>query len=346
MKAVCQYSNIPFTLLHFSKLQQKQPVICVHPVFYASTEQLLAYYDTYEAGELQSLEDQRLLFLALLNATSQVDWHCAADPAPAVVAQNMKSLYHHITWLHNLAAAKDINYRLPRFSINPTTKKLTTFRHWLDAWADAYEQFQKGYRSQVERDRMQSLERRLKEIGPISADNPRANTAFLRCLADWCAIAADFPSGVSDLWKDIIRCESNIEALNMNAADIDELEEWLQDNIEPGAGYQHAALKQVREVKAAQGAYGMNEFTFLPSAGVLGAEDTSQWQMDLSSRSTTEVANIRNMIETAPINPPQRTDYNSDVEYSVAKAKYIMAQMAAGNVGVKVRESRIIRRPE
>ena len=99
MKAHCQYSGVPFTLLQFSNTKQKDPVICVHPIFYADTSFLLSLYETYERGEMSSLADQRLLFLALLNKTEQIDWTCTADPAPSTVAQNMKSLYHHICWL-------------------------------------------------------------------------------------------------------------------------------------------------------------------------------------------------------------------------------------------------------
>lgn len=346
MKAHCQYSGVPFTLLQFSNMKQKNEVICVHPIFYADTSFLLSLYETYERGEMTALADQRLLFLALLNKTEQIDWTCTADPAPSTVAQNMKSLYHHICWLTNLSTAKDINYRLPRFSINLTTRKLTTFRYWLDSWADAYEQYQRGYRSQVELDRISSLEARMKEIGPLSADKPRANTAFLRCLADWCDIAAGFPAAVSDLWKDILRCESNIEALNFSSADIEELEEWLLDEIEPGSGFVHAALKQVREVKAANAAEGINEFYQLPPSGIAGSEDTSQWQMNLEDRSSTELANIRNMIETAPLVAPSRVDYPDDVSYRKAKAKFIMSQLVAGNIGVSVASSTIIAKKE
>lgn len=338
MKAHCQYSGVPFTTVQFSNLPQKKTIICIHPIFYAETSTLLDLYRNYEDGQISSLTDQRLLFLALLNKTSQVDWNCTADPAPATVAQNMKSLFHHICWLNNLSTAKDINYRLPRFSINEGTKKLTTFRFWLDAWAEAYENYQRGYRSQVEQDKIASLERRMQELGPLSADKPRANTAFLKCLASWCNIAAAFPDSVADLWQDIIRCESNVEALEFAAADVDELEEWLVDNLEAGVGFGYAALRQVREVKAANGATGINDFYLMPAAGVAGAEDTSQWQMDLSSKSSTELANIQMMIAAAPLNPPNKADYPDSVSYAKAKARYVMAQLAAGNVGVKVNQ--------
>jgi len=338
MKAYCQYSGVPFSTVQFANLRQKQTIICIHPIFYADTPTLLDLYAAYEEGRIDSLADQRLLFLALLNKTSQVDWNCTADPAPATVAQNMKSLYHHICWLTDLSTAKNINYRLPRFSINEGTKKLTTFRYWLDAWADAYEAYQRGYRSQVEQDKIESLEAKLRELGPLSADRPRANTAFLKCLADWCAIAAAFPPAVSDLWKNILRCESNVEALDFLAADVDELEEWLVDNLETDAGYSYAAFRQVREVKAANAATGINDFYLMPVAGVAGTEDTTQWQMDLSNRSSTELANIQLMIEAAPLTAPNKADYPDSVSYSKAKARYVMAQLAAGNIGVRVNQ--------
>lgn len=335
MKCKCQYSGIPFTLLSFSNLQQRSEVICVHPIFYADIPTLIRAYQVYEQGEMKSLEDQRLLFLALLNKTDQVDWSCTADPSPATVAQNLPSLYSHICWLNNLSTAKDINYRLPRFSINASTRKLTTFRFWLDAWSDAYNQFNKSYRATFELDRMASLEAKMREIGPLAADRPRANTAFLRVLADWCEIASGFPQAVADVWKDILRCESNIEAMNFLAADIDELEEWLLDNIEPGAGFQAAALQQVREVKSANAAEGINDFILI-SSPTSAMEDTSEWKMNIEDRGATELANIRNMIETAPVVAPQRCDYPDDISFRKAKAKFILAQMATGNIGVHV----------
>ena len=123
--------------------------------------------------------------------------------------------------------------------------------------------------------------------------------------------------------------------MNFLAADIDELEEWLLDNIEPGAGFQSAALQQVREVKSANAAEGINDFILI-SSPTAAMEDTSEWKMNIEDRGATELANIRNMIETAPVVAPQRCDYPDDISFRKAKAKFILAQMATGNIGVHV----------
>ena len=98
------------------------PVNCIHPIFYANLEYLEKVYAAWADGNLPEVRDQRLLFLALLNATDHIDWYCAADPKAETVAKYMEALFDHVLWMRNIMLPR---LSLPRFAINHHTDAKT-----------------------------------------------------------------------------------------------------------------------------------------------------------------------------------------------------------------------------
>jgi len=323
MKILCSLSGVEFTVEHFPGYLTSREVS--HPVFSIPQKKLISYLGKWSSGELTPT-DSYLLFLAILNSSNLVEFRVPAAKnhlTDSIVAQNMEHLAKVVSRLNAVTNPAVI---FPSYAISPETKYLTNIKHWIENWNDSWQDFQDGYSREYESRKLivreAALERMIKNPHlPISA--------YASKIADWAAIAGNFPtynttspfSGLqitmSDYWKDIIsKCSREESIFAVPQVDIQDLLDHCESNISIGTIYSNALFKVLRHAIERQR-------NFLG----LGDMDLTRGKYQiLSADDTTETANIKAMIESAPDQEPTLASYPNKIAYLKAKLRWQMAR--------------------
>ena len=319
MRLFCQYSKTNFSTSAMLSAGVNEPVTCVHPIFYASVEYLDKLYKAWQDGKLQDKKDQRLLFLAMLNATNHIDWYHHADPKPAVVSKHMESMHDHMMWMTDVMLP---SLKLPRYAVNEHTAKLENVGTWLECWSNVRDDFDRGYMSRSEQEKAARKKSALDLLATTkNADDgsKQRRLAYLRTLADWAALALQFPTDVCEYWKQIIRCQTALTALDFRPVDVEELLEHITEYGDYDSTHYFALLKHVKQVLDDAKGTSVSELNFAD----LIADSPSQFRLPSTA---TEAVNVANQVALAPTSKPVRTDYPSSVAYNIAVARWNLAQ--------------------
>lgn len=319
MRLFCQYSKTNFSTSAMLSAGVNEPVTCVHPIFYASVEYLDKLYKAWHDGKLQDKKDQRLLFLAMLNATNHIDWYHHADPKPAVVSKHMESMHDHMMWMTDVMLP---SLKLPRYAVNEHTAKLENVGNWLDCWTNIREEFDRGYMSRSEQEkaaRKKSALDLLATTKNVDDGSKQRRLAYLRTLADWAALALQFPAELTEHWKQIIRCQTALTALDFRPVDVEELLEHITEYGDYDSTHYFALLKHVKQVLEDAKGTSVSNLNFAD----LIADSPSQFRLPSTA---TEAVNVANQVALAPTSKPVRTDYPSSVAYNIAVARWNLAQ--------------------
>ncbi|MDE1919030.1 MAG: hypothetical protein KGH96_23565, partial [Sphingomonadales bacterium] len=79
------------------EFKNEPTVIDTHPIFKVSVRSLLARAKRWGLGGY-SAQEEKLLFLALLNSTNAVEWEVPATPSEQVVKKNLESMFKLVAW--------------------------------------------------------------------------------------------------------------------------------------------------------------------------------------------------------------------------------------------------------
>lgn len=327
MRLTCQYSKITFSTSAMLSTGVQAPVQCVHPVFYADLEYLSKLYDAWEEGKMKEVRDQRLLFLALLNATDHIDWYCAADPKAETVLQNMEDLFNHVMWMRDIMLPR---LSLPRFAVNHSTCKLGNVKVWMETWTEIRSDFEKGYLSRAEEQRKARRQAALDILSERKIKDDTSKTrhlAYLRTLADWAAVALKFPEPLASFWKQIIRCQSARAALDFRPVDVEELLEHVTEFGDYNSTHYFALLKQVKQVLMDAKGESISDLDFSALLSDVEIPDSTA-SRKLPSTST-EATEIARQVQLAPLDKPKESDYANKTQYMIALARFNLAQSHA-----------------
>lgn len=328
MRLTCQYSKINFSTSAMLSSKVLDPVNCIHPIFYANLEYLEKVYAAWADGNLPEVRDQRLLFLALLNATDHIDWYCAADPKAETVAKYMEALFDHVLWMRNIMLP---HLALPRFAINHHTAKLTTVEGWLEAWDDVRNDFERGYLSRSEQEKATRKQAALDLLSEKRAKDDTSKVrhlTYLKTLADWAAVAIKFPDSVAGFWKQIIRCQTARAALDFRPVDIEELLEHITEMGDYNSTHYFALLTQVKKVLSDAKGESISDLDF----SALFVDPSTPVQRREPSTST-EATEIARQVGMAPLTAPKEADYANKTAFLVAMARYNLAQSHSKKAG-------------
>lgn len=295
-----------------------------HPVFFLPQKKLLGLYSKYQSQELGDIEGY-LLYLALFNSTDLVDFRVPAlytKDTAKIVANNIQFLTETVFKINAVHAP---SVQFPKFAITPETKTLENSKYWIEAWNNNYNEFLEGNKRRIAFEELEKLERKLHNLILDPNTNP---SRYANVLAAWATKAAEFPTdkrithfGVlttSEYWQIIIRkCVNEKAIFDIPSTDILELITYCEENMEHGSIYAYSLMKLLREGKEKQTNYlGLGEIDIpLIPYQILEEENPS-----------VEIANILAIINSAPANPPKRTEYPTEFLFQKAKIKYEMAQ--------------------
>lgn len=328
----CAYSGIVFKCDHFPMSLTGSEA--AHPVFLLPQHKLLAYSSKWSAGDLTTT-DSYLLFLALMNSTSLIEWRHAAHHhkgTDSLVAANMESLIRIIGKINLIHHPKFV---LPSFAVTRDTCTLDNIRYWVEAWHDSFMEFMRGYKEQTEQERITRREYALERM--IKSTQLKNAKKYSIALANWAELAGQFPSftllhpltknpvTLAEYWKEIITaCIREEKIFQYPAADVEELITHCEEHIPHGSISAASLMDLLRAGKRSQSSYlCLSDFDIVAfKNGTLSSEDV------------VETTNKLVMIQNAPMNPPVRTDYSSEIEFIRAKARYRMKQQygAVGEV--------------
>lgn len=315
-KAICRYSGIEYRIEYFPFTFSRGQ--CTHPVFTLSSKELLGMSGQWANRKLTPV-DTKLYFLSLLHSTNLVEFRSYAKPSIAICELHMESLIHEVSWIDSITEAT--RARLPRFVINADTSNLATIEGWLDAWKQARSDLAEGYHTynleQKQQRRELALERLIKSPS-------RAVESYARALSEWAAFATDFPNGLvqapdgsqitlRNYWIDLIqKCgNTDFQIWKVDRKDLEELLEYLEENLNHGSIYAAAVMKLVRN------ALGRHD-------NLLGMGSPRFAILD--EKSSVETQNIAAAIAAAPEIEPILEDYPSKVAFLRAKARWILAE--------------------
>jgi hypothetical protein len=234
----------------------------------------------------------------------------------------MESLVRTIIKLNTV---KNPAVTFPRFAITPETRYLSNVHHWIEAWKDAYQSFLDGYRSAHESRKLITREAALQRM----IKNPHKDIReYAAQLADWASVAGEFPSFLTqspwssiripcaEYWKAIIiRAAKNEFLHSVSAKDLQELIDHCEDRIPVGSIYSHALFKLLRHAKERL----VNYLGF-------GDVDIRSTYTILEESTDIESANLRAMIDSAPLKEPKLEEYPNRFKFLQAKLKWDMAR--------------------
>ncbi len=322
MKILCAISGVEYSTEHFPGFLTSREVS--HPVFNLPQKKLLSYLGKWSAAELTPT-DSYLLFLAILNSTELVEWRMPAvrtAETDSIVAQNMEQLAKVVS---RISSVTNPGVTFPHYAVSTETRTLQNVRHWIENWAEAYQDFQDGYAREYDSRKLIVRESALERL----IKNPHLPvSAYASKIAEWAAIAGDFPDGyvpspfihgkvkLSDYWKEIIiRCAKEESLFSVPQVDISDLLEHCELNISIGTIYSNALFKVLRHALERQ-------------KNFLGLGDMdlgrNKYQL-LTSADTTESANIKALIDSAPEAEPTPGNYPNKLAYLRAKMRWSMS---------------------
>lgn len=294
-----------------------------HPVFFLPQKKLLGLYAKYQSGSLGDIEAY-LVYLALFNSTDMVDFRVPAQytaKTPKIIANNMEFLTETVFRMNAVSAP---SVQFPKFVISSETKTLENSHYWIESWNRNYQEFLEGNKRRYEFEELEKIESKLHRLILDPNTNP---SKYANVLAAWATKAAGFPTHkrptdfgsmtVEEYWQLIIRkCVNEKAIFDIPSSDINELVSFCEENIEHGTMYAHSLMSLLREGKKKQIDYlGLGDFN-IPE---------QSYQILTEENPSVESANMIAIINSAPKEPPKRTEYPTEFLFQRAKLKYQMA---------------------
>lgn len=314
MKVHCQFSGIEFEVSHFANLK----LTYCHPIFTASPKLLLSRTGDWAAGKLDEKE-RRLLFLSLLHCTDLVEFRSVATPSDSIVQNNMESLAKFVGWMIGITNPALV---FSRIVIQPENRYLDNCKYWIEAWQQEKRNFDEGYRdsslASKQMRREEALERLIKNHSLKTED-------YARLLAIWTWEACNVPTALREYYTDIFTTK-NIKVYEIKTVDLEDMLNYMEDNLSGGSIFAFASFKHVRTLLAknkAGLAHGLgiedNEFSNL-SFQIL--RDTPfQIEEDSIGESNMEQIAIQ-----APSEEPIQEKYSNKLAYLRAKSAWQLMQ--------------------
>lgn len=323
-KILCARSGIEFSCEHLPFSLSSREVS--HPIFSVPSKKLISLAGQWAAGKLTPTESY-LTYLSLLNSTGLIEWRVPASyhaKTASIIANNMEQLIHIVG---KIEVIHHPSFVLPHFVISPDTSSLENSYHWIQIWNQNFNDWISNIKSHHND---QELIRREAGLQRLIKSSHKNIEDYPKILANWARVAGDFPSftinvrgvktSIDDYWESIIiKCAKAETIFQVPENDLRELIEHCEDNIvADGSIYAIALMKFLRKGAEMQKNYlGLGDID-------LSKNSLTSYRI-LKPTESAEDANIQNMIDTAPLNEPQKNQYPDLISYIKAKARWNIA---------------------
>ena len=333
----CAISGLTFGVSYLEDTGLHIPISAgyFHPIFAATANDRQALYSRHCKGML-SPTDSYLLFLSILHASGNVEWHSHVKLNPlaqdtiVLIETNIAKLIHAI---EHSAAILHPQFYQPSFRVSEHNCDLSSISAYIEELESNVADFRYGYASQKEADALQILENRLTAL-VLEGTHPDKCATI---IAEWANKVAQFPEDKAELYMRTIKaCFSPTKMFNTPASLLHEIKAYCELHIQAGSIHFHA-LEEVLEKGIA------NHLDYL-GVGLVGAaplETLADTATDFSYDYKTTGKTVRHMlppvttknqaaiaavIAKAPKTLPQPADYDSNLSYLQAKLAYRAAR--------------------
>ena len=321
MKAYCGISGLALEISHFPGVLDTATFN--HPIFKLQQKTLLSRTTQFFNSQFSPTENY-LYYLALLNSTDLMRWNVPArytEATPRIIAANTELL---IRIIGRISIIKHPAFQLPQISINKDTCTLENSYIWLKSWEQGINDFLDGNRNQQLRERIVKRENALERL----IKNPNKDIReYVHHLAKWANEVSEFPNmnvshegktiTLAEYWQWVIHECAGKRAWKIPRNDIQELIDYLTDNVETGTIFSHTLFKLLTNgLKANMNYLGFGEH----NTGTIKSYEL------LDENASVEQANILAMIMAAPQEEPELNQFPNKFEYMKALAKWKMAQ--------------------
>lgn len=320
LKLATSYLNIP----NNSKLIPK--LTLAHPIFYSPLQNLENLYTLFIEESLD-LTDSYLLFLAYLNQldlrietslsleltnTAHAKW--VTQLIQANIAQLRSAV--HITLATKL--------RQPAYVIRQDNTMLENIADYINSLHDNIAYYSQSKADIAKQETLTSLSNQLS----VATITLKQNANYANIVANWAALAADFPEAKQDTWKRIIRSAfSKTKMHTFPLKEVKEVYEHCEATIEVGALHRQELMRILdtavtNHIDYLGLGYEVRDFKIVPTLASLVPTKPSEEETKKT---------LEGLISNAPVTEPKRDNYPDELSYSKAKIAYMLAKAKRTN---------------
>lgn len=340
MKLLCRYSGLAYQTDYF----QEDKMVDCHPIFRASQRDLLAKARKWGEGKYEENEE-KLLFLALLNSTGAVDFKTPASPSRSIVLQNMEALFKLVAWHEHVNPG---TFKLPTFRVSDYDYTLSNVHVWITSWYECRAEWMRtGDRKALQ----DSLETREFIISKMINSGKSAEEMAPR-LASWAMIAAKVPLWTRDYWTALFKLKGDAIYDQEHLDGLESCLQWMQDKLfavgsyGAGAGTTYAiltlqllqSLKERCEGGQLADLLGNEARSFSFSSINEEGEESEEKGVEFQGR---ELVTWKLMAAEAPTEEPKREDYPSLGAFIRARANFSAVRILRETAEAKKGKSRV-----
>lgn len=313
----CAISGITFKIAYSYNIEIPVTTGYYHPIFTLNSVTLYNLYESYTYGKLNNL-DSYLLYLAILNSTGKIHWksHIKSNPedksTQAIIANNIGKLIEVIAKTDSI---KRVSFKQPEFCITKENNTIESTINFIKAWEENIEDFLAYSADARDRASLLEVENKLSRL-ILSGNKPESYAAV---IADWAAIAGNFPEDSKELWVTTIRASFNKNKMFKTPLSLlKEIKTYCECNIEAGSIHFHSLMETlttavVNHLDYLGGTNPASSYTLLPEM------ITSK---QLPKEVNKDKAALDNVISKAPEKLPEEKDYSSKLDFIKAKLAY------------------------
>lgn len=349
MKLICRYSGIEWNIPNcFGNLPGKNAsIVQTHPVFHLPIKTLLAQMGRWSASfdpnnkNPMTVEERKLLFLALLHSTGLIHWRAVANIAVETADKHMERLARFLNYYEAVQAPEKV---FPQFVLGHSNRALHDIGMCIEAWSNSLTEFKSGMETARLIQKLQVRERALEKlINSSLTNNSSDHTRYTNQLAAWALdVTAPLPSGYAsrkefelaskvfndtrDYWTSLFGLRG-MEIYTARTADLEELQDWLVAHMPKsqwGNLYSDAVMRRVNLLVARNRA-GLNFGLDIPNASDIDIEELEARPFNILPDDEVEEHNTALAALRSPMKEPIIADYASKIDYLRAKAAYVLA---------------------
>lgn len=332
MKLICPISGIEFfSSEHF---KDEKLLTDTHPIFHLSYEKLLAKAGKaiHFGKEVYSPEEEKLLFLALLNCTNAVEWNHIADPHISTIKKHFYSLFKTVSWYKSVDGE---GLKLPHFRVTEETYTLENIGVFIYTWYEIRQEWMAPSHRKLLQDILEQREYALAKL----VHSVKKTEQYAGRLASWAMDAAEVPKERREEWTALMKLQTDNEILTADKFELEDLMDWMQSHLYSEGGVGHSAgikgdaagkvlalVDRIMKVREG-GRIG------LLTSSVHGPANTFRIKIDsIETSEDTEEAGIQLqklqaqlLASGATLEEPRREDYRSDIKGWIrARANWIL----------------------
>lgn len=334
MKLYCRISGLP--VIHsnqFGRLWKEYST--EHPIFRLGNDRLWKLVHSSASTDLQwrklPVEEQKLIFLALLNHSGLVHWHHPASPSNSLVNSLIPRVYQFCAWKDALRKPT----RFPHYSVNSDNANLESIGAWLEECEEIRLAEFQSLTKKEQALKQHDIDEKFSLLQKQAKLSKGAQTRYLNKLVSWALDEAKVPeteSAVNSLTKKELTLRELVREIflidpddvhKVHQDDIDYLREYFALNLPQGSISAFAVQERLKDIEDSKQKQ-LSNFELLDLFLTPAAEPAASKQQEASKAQETPG------ILAMPADAPIRSNYATAFAYQYAVQQWKIATRSNG----------------